>query len=190
MDREEIIIVERPEFITWEQISCVLKKAHEENVRNGIVLPYPHLPPNEIRNKIEGQEGVMYVALNGDQVVATGAVKIIQKTLWCGSGQYAYCFFAAVLPEYAGRGLYRRIETAQEGYANSKGIKRMMFDTDEQNKRILSISKKNGYRFVDYRVRDGRNSVLLVKWLDGCPYSRIKCAIKYLSIKLRKKIKR
>lgn len=190
MGREEIVIVERPDFISWEQISCVLKKAHEENVRNGIVLPYPQLPPDEIRKKIEGQEGMLFVALSGEQVVASGAVKIIQKNLWCGSGEYAYCFFAAVLPEYAGRGIYRRIETAQEEYAYSKGIKRMMFDTDERNKRILTISKKNGYRFVDYRVKDGRNSVLLVKWLEGCPYSRIKCSIKYLRMKICKKIKR
>ena len=99
-------------------------------------------------------------------------------------------FFAAVLPEYAGRGIYRRIEIAEEAYARTKGVNRMMFDTDERNKRILSISKKNEYRLVEYRIRDGRNSVLLVKWLDGCPYSRIKCAIRYWKIKLGKMFRR
>ena len=190
MDRDEIVIIERPDSVSWEQISSVLKKAHEENVRNGIVLPYPQLPPKEIKEKIEGQGGILFVALCGEQLVATGAVKIIKKNLWCGKGDYAYCFFAAVLPEYAGRGIYRRIEIAEEEYARSKGVNRMMFDTDERNKRILSISKKNEYRLVEYRIRDGRNSVLLVKWLDGCPYSRIKCAIRYWIIKLGKMFRR
>lgn len=180
------MIIERPESVSWEQVSSVLKKAHEDNVRNGIVLPYPQLPPTEIKEKVEGQGGVLFVALCGEQLVATGAVKIIKKNLWCGSGDYAYCFFAAVLPEYAGRGIYRRIEIAEEVYAKSKGVNRMMFDTDERNKRILSISKKNGYCVVDYRIREGRNSVLLVKWLDGCPYSRVKCTVKYLRIKYSK----
>lgn len=186
MDREEIEIIERPESVSWEQVSFVLKKAHEDNVRNGIVLPYPQLPPWEIKEKIEGQGGVLFVALSGEQLVATGAVRIIKKNIWCGSGDYAYCCFAAVLPEYAGRGIYRRIEIAEEEYAKSKGINRMMFDTDERNKRILSISKKNGYRFVDYRIREERKSVLLVKWLDKCPCSRIKCTIKFLWIKYHK----
>ena len=190
MDREEIVILERPESVSWEQISFVLKKAHEENVRNGIVLPYPQLPPMEIKEKIEGKEGKLFVALSGDKLVATGAVKIIKKNLWCGNGDYAYCFFAAVLPEFAGRGIYRRIEIAEEEYARLKGVNRMMFDTDDRNKRILSISKKNNYRQVEYRIRDGRNSVLLVKWLDGCPYSRIKCAIKFWRIRLKKKFKK
>ena len=100
MDREEIVVVERPESVSWEQISVVLKRAHEENVKNGIILPYPHLPPEEIRKKIEDQDGVLYVALDGEKVVATGAVKIIHKSLWCGSGNYAYCFFIYVYFHY------------------------------------------------------------------------------------------
>lgn len=190
MDREGIVVVERPESVSWEQISFVLRKAHEENVKNGIILPYPHLPPEEIRKKIEDRDGVLYVALDGEKVVATGAVKIIHKNLWCGSGKYAYCFFAAVLPEYAGRGIYRKLIIAREEYARSKGVSRLLFDTDEKNKRVLSISKKDGYRYVDYRIRDSHNSVLLVKWLDGCPYSRIRCFAEYLKIKIGKKIKR
>jgi GNAT superfamily N-acetyltransferase len=187
MDREEIIVSERPDNISWEEISSVLKRAHEDNIKKGIVLPYPQLPPEEIKAKTEDRGGKMFVALCEGKVVATGAVAIIEKNLWCGNGRYAYCFLDAVLPEFTGRGIYRRIVTAQESFAESMGVARMLFDTDERNKRMLDISRKNGYRFVQYRIREGRNSVLMVKWMDGCPYSRLKCAWTFFRIKRNKK---
>ena len=128
----------------------------------------------------------MYVALCDGKVIATGAVAIIEKNLWCGEGKYAYCFLASVLPGYNGMGAYRRIETEQEKYASSQGVKRCMFDTDERNHRMLEISKRNGYRLVEFRAREGRNSVVLVKWLEECPFSRLKCWMKYHMIRFRK----
>ena len=183
MDRKEIAVIERPDNVSWEDISRTLRRAHEDNVKKGIVLPYPHLPPEEIEAKTEGRGGKMFVALDEGKVVATGAVAIIEKDLWCGNGKYAYCFLASVLPEYAGQGLYRKIVAAQEDYAKANGVFRMMFDTDERNTRMLEISIKNGYRRVTYRVKEGRNSVLLVKWLNGCPYSKLQCYWKFIRIR-------
>lgn len=183
MAGKEIMVLERPETVSWEEISFVLKQAHAENVKNGILLPYSALPPDKLFAKTEGRGGKMLVALDDGKVIGTGAVAIIDKCLWCGKGKYAYCFLDAVLPEYRGKGVYRQIVSWQEKYAESVGVDRMLFDTHEQNKRMIKISKKNGYRLVEYRVRDGRNSVVLVKWLNDCPFSRLRCFIKYNRIK-------
>ena len=166
-----------------------MRAAHKKNVENGIVLPYPHLSPDELKEKVEGRDGKMFVALCDGKVIATGAVAIIEKNLWCGKGKYAYCFLASVLPGFNGMGAYRRIETEQEKFASSQGVIRCLFDTDERNHRILEISKRNGYRLVEFRVREGRNSVVLVKWLEGCPFSRLKCWMKYNRIKYWKLLK-
>lgn len=182
MYTEEIVVLERPEEITWEEISTVLKNAHSDNVSKGIILPYPALPPKELCKKTEGRGGKMIVALHKGKVVGTGAVAVIEKDLWCGKGKYAYCFLDAVLPEYMGQGIYRRIENWQENYARTVGVDRMLFDTHEDNKRMLHISEKNGYRRVEYRIKENRNSVVMVKWLNGCPYSRLKCAVTYYKI--------
>ncbi len=184
MVEKEIEVTKRPSTVSWEEISVVLRKAHEDNVSKGIFLPYPQLPPRELENKTEGRGGVMFVALHNGKVIGTGAVAIIEKSLWCGGGKYAYCFLDAVLPEYSGEGVYRSIVMAQESHAKSCGVSRMLFDTDVRNNRILSISKKNGYKYVDYKIRDKRSSVLLVKWLDGCPYSNIYIWLKYQRIRL------
>lgn len=187
MDREIITVTERPQNISWAEISSVLIKAHEDNVKKGIVLPYPHLPPEKLKAKTEDRGGKMFVALYKGKVIATGAVAIIDKNLWCGKGMYAYCFLDAVLPEFAGQGIYRKIADAQEEFARNNLVYRMMIDTDERNSRMLVVSKKNGYRKIQYRVREGRNSIVLVKWLKGCPYSRLKCAWKFYQIKRDKK---
>ena len=186
MDKEKITVIERPKTISWEEISSVLKRAHEENVHKGIVLPYPHLPPEVLKKKTEGLGGRIFVALYDGHVVATGAVAIIEKSFWCGKGKYAYCFLDAVLPKFAGKGLYGEIVKVQEEYARNHTLDRMMFDTDERNKRMLAISKRYDYRYVQYRVRDGHNSVVMVKWLNGCPYSRLKCALMFFCIKWKK----
>lgn len=189
MSRDEVSIVERPESVSWEDISGLLRRAHAQNVANGIKLPYPFLSPSELRDKVEGAGGKMLVALHNGKLVGTAAVKVIHRDyLWCGKGEYAYCFLAAVLPEYSGQGIYRRLIEAREDIARSWGINKLLFDTDERNTRVIKICKKNDFRPVDYKIREDHNSVLLVKWLDGCPYSKLKCAYVYQRRKsLRKK---
>ena len=176
MARKEIVVLERPESVSWEEIRAVLQEAHSENVKKGIVLLYPSLSAEELYAKTEGRGGKMLVALCEGKVVGTGAVAIIEKEFWCGNGKYAYCFLDAVLPEYQGQGIYAKIVEWQENYARSVGVDRMLFDTHELNRRIIKISIKHGDRKIQYRVKDGRNSVVLVKWLNGCPYSRLQCA--------------
>ena len=65
----------------------------------------------------------------------------------------------------------------------SKGYERMMFDTHERNSRLIAVSKKAGYKLVEYRVRQDHNSVLMVKWLNRQPVSDCIIALVYSIIK-------
>lgn len=166
---ESIVICEKPDSLSWEQISDVLVFSHAENRKKGVFLPYPHLPPDEIRKKIEGK-GVMLVAMKGVELVGTSAIVFIKRRIWCGSGKYAYCCFASVSPNHSGQGIYRRLLEEREKIALSRGYKRMLFDTHEGNSRVIAITKKAGFRPVDYRIRKDHNSILMAKWLDKQPY--------------------
>ena len=177
MDRDEIMVVERPESVSWEEISGLLRRAHAQNVANGIKLPYPFLAPEELKAKTEGEGGKMLVALLNGKLVGTAAIKVISRdNFWFGGGDFAYCFLAAVSPECTGRGVYRRLVEAREHIARDWGVNRLLFDTDERNARVMEIMKKNGFRAVDYRIREDHNSIIFVKWLNGSPYSKLKCA--------------
>lgn len=180
---KKIEIIPKPDSISWEDISTVLKQAHKKHVEDGVNMPFAQLPPEEIMQKIDGR-GVMFVALSGEQLVGTGAVLILEKKMWCGEGKYAYSCFDAVLPEFAGNGIYKSIAEKQEEYALSNGVNRIFMDTHDKNHRMIDISKKSGYECVNYKKRDDHNSVLLVKWLQKKPYSHFQCYKNFMRRKL------
>ena len=185
---QNIQIIEKPEWVSWDEIHNVLWKAHEKNRQNGIIMALPTLPGNLIREKIEGH-GKMLVALDGEKVVGTAALTIKQYSLWCGKGSYAYCCFASVLPEYNGKGIYKALDLKREELALTLQLTRMLGDTHENNKHRLDIAKKAGYKFVDYKYYKNHYNVVMVKWLNGCPYSEFRCKIEFHKRKLKVKIK-
>ena len=175
MDKR-IVIMEKPEWVSWNEIHDVLQKAHAENRAHGINMRKPSLPGSEIEKEI-GSKGKMFVAMDGDRVVGTSSIVPKQLNYWCDkpSNQYACKYFASVLPEYAGCGIFKQLDLRREKEAIEMGLEKMLGDTHENNKHLLDIIKKNGYRFVDYKHCGDHNNVIFVKWLNGCPYSRFRC---------------
>lgn len=184
-----IVVIPKPSTMSWELISHLLRTAHQENVEKGVFMPYPFLEPEEIREKIESRNGVMFVAMVDDKLVGTGAVIILNAKLWCGSGQYGYHCFDAVLPEYAGKGVFKALASSQEEYVKAHHVDRIFFDTHEKNYRMIEVSGKSGYEFVEYRIRKDHNSVLMVKWFDRPPYSHFLCRMTFLKMKYMKKLR-
>ena len=70
-----ILITERPTGISWQQISDLLKEAHAENDRQGIVSRYPHLPPDQLQQQVEGHGGKLFVAQHNPCGLGAGAGK-------------------------------------------------------------------------------------------------------------------
>ena len=101
-------VVEKPDWVSWDEIHDVIWKAHESNRQQGINMRFPALPGEDIRKRVEGN-GKMFVALDGKKVVGTAAIRIKKADLWCGKGDYAYLCFASVLPEYSGQGIYKQL---------------------------------------------------------------------------------
>jgi len=185
---QNIQIIEKPEWVSWDEIHNVLWKAHEKNRQNGIIMALPALPGNLIREKIEGH-GKMFVALDGEKVVGTAALAIKQYSLWCGKGSYAYCCFASVLPEYNGKGIYKALDLRREELALSMGLVRIIGDTHENNQHRLDIAKKTGYKFVDLKICKDHYNIVMVKWLNECPYSNFYCNLQFTLRKAYKKLR-
>lgn len=164
-----IQIMEKPDWVTWDDIHDVLWRAHERNRENGIIMRYPSLPGNEIRKRIEGK-GKMLVAFEGNKIVGTSAIIFKEQNMWCGKGQYAYCCFDSVVPTMQGKGVYRRLCNQREKEARSKGVGRMLLDTNEMNQREIDVVLRNGFKKVAYRFWNDHYNVVFVKWLEKCPY--------------------
>ena len=84
-----IQIIEKPGWVSWDEIRKVLWESHAENREKGIKNALPSLPSDEIRKKV-GDKGKMFVALDGKKVVGTYAVLIRNNRKWFTSGDYAY----------------------------------------------------------------------------------------------------
>lgn len=187
--KNKLEIKEKPSFISWDKIHEALWYAHKDNREKGINMAIPTLSGDKIRDKIEEENGKMFVALEEDKVVATGAILIKKLSLWCGKDKYAYLCLGSVLPDYGRLGIYREMRLIRENEAMAKGINLIVFDTHEKNHRMLDISKKNGYIPIDIKVCKDHYNIIMVKWLKGCPYSDLYCKCQYLLRKCYRKIR-
>lgn len=172
MNNMNIQIIEKPDWVSWEEIHDVLIASHTENRSRGIVMSNPMKPAEDIKQLFQSN-GKMFVAIVNEKIVGTAGVIIKEFNLWCDkvNNQYADCILDSVLPEYNGRGLFKALDIKREEYARSIGVYKMIGDTHELNTHRLSISKKTGYKNVAYKVCADHFNIVFVKWLNGCPWS-------------------
>lgn len=176
-----IQIMEKPDWVSWEDIKNCLMEAHSVNRAKGINMSHYQWPAEKIRDAIE-PNGVMLVALDGKKIVGTAAICERQGGVaWYAKGRYAYMGFAGVLPEYNGRGIYKELIRRREKIAIDQGYTIFLFDTHEKNKKIQSIAKANGYRMVSFiRVKSKDHyNVIMTKWPKHCPFSSVYCQLRF-----------
>lgn len=166
-----IQIIEKPDWVSWDEIHDVIWKAHAPNRENGIIMSFPSLSGEEIRKKIE-PEGKFFVALDGKKVVGTMGIMKGKGHPWFTKGlQYGHMCLAAVLPQYSGNGIYQSLNNLRERYAVDNNYSVLIADTNEQNTKMIGIKKKEGYRLVAYMACKDHYNVVMAKWLQPCPFS-------------------
>lgn len=168
---EKIKIVEKPDWVTWEEIREVLWLSHAENRENGIINSFPSLPSDEIRRKV-GDNGKMFVALDGRKVVGTYAVLINNNRKWFTNGDYAYECLCAVLPGYRNRKspAYSLLATAAMDYIKKKGLPLTTGEIHEHNGTIKKLKLREGYRPIAYKACKDHYNVVIAKWLNSSPF--------------------
>lgn len=169
---EDIKIVQKPDWVSWDDIHELLLKAHKRNIEKGMVLRYAQMPGDKIKEKL-GDEGCCWVALDGDKLVGTTSVTYFQGKSWWNKGKkVAHGCFTGILREYQGIGLMEELNAKKYEHIRSKGVDMTEGDTAETNKTVLKVFGKDGYKIVSYYAPNPNHfSVRIVKWLNGCPYS-------------------
>jgi len=176
----DIQIIEKPDWVSWDEIHEVLWKAHEKNREKGMSMRYPSLSGDELRNLI-GEKGKCFVAIYDGNVVGTNAFILKQNLRWYAKGQIvAHFCLASVLPEYQGSSVYFSLNRYRQKYIDKLGIKIMDMDTAENNKLMQRLLLKQGYKYVDYMApKSSHYSVIMARWTDGCPFSDRYCAFRF-----------
>ncbi len=169
---EEIKIVEKPEWVSWDDIHELLLQAHKKNYDKGIILGYTQMPGSKIKEKL-GDEGQCWVAMDGDKIVGTTSVTYFQGTSWWNKGKkVAHGCFTGILREYQGIGIMEELNAKKYEHEKAHGADMNEGDTAENNITVLKVFGKEGYKVVSYYAPPTNHySVRIVKWLNGCPFS-------------------
>ncbi len=188
MNDSKIQILEKPDWVSWDEIHEVLVKAHAQNRANGINMKKPSLPGEKIAKEI-GKEGKMFVAVEGNKVVGTLALIKKEGNKWYNLGKYGYLCYVAVLPECSGKGVYRSLYQVAEATAKQDGLLVLTRDTHEKNERMLKIAKQEGYHYVDFRACADHFNIVRAKWLDKCSFPSWYIRIRYMFSRFFKKVR-
>ena len=175
-----IQIVEKPDWVTWDDIKQCLFEAHAQNRAKGINMAHYQWPVERIKDSL-GEKGVVLVALDGKRLIGTAAIGDKIGKTWYTRGPYAYICFDAVIPEYSGKGIFKLLDSKREQLAKNLGYRTLVFDTHSNNIHRQEIAQKNGYRLVRFFRAASKDhySVVMAKWLDSCPYSKLYCKMQY-----------
>lgn len=184
----EIIYSEKPEEVTFQEIRDILQKAHQENFKRGIVMKTPNLSAEELKKKI-GAEGKCFVAMTNGKVIATASYRKKKVNGWFFNGDAAELMMAGVDPEFQGQHIFSKLDAVRMQAIRDAGIEHIVFDTAEDNKKRQEIAIKDGFKYVSFFAPSTNHySVLMMKWLNGCPYSDFYCKLRFNIRKLKIKI--
>ena len=176
----EINIIEMNNHYTYDEISKIIKKAYSIHDNNGFHLNTSDLDENGLNNRV-GENGKTFIALHNDKIVGTGSVRFVERNKWYKKGIMPDYILAAVLPEYQGQHINKKISEAVFQFVKEKGYNLVELDTASNNKNAINIYKHYGFQLVDFRAFKNTDhySVVMVKWLDKCPYTKLYCLIRY-----------
>lgn len=175
MENGNIQIMEKPEWVSWDDVHNVLWASHKDNRVKGINMRKPGLPGVEIQKEVE-PNGKMLVAIDQDHLVGTAAIIFKEGNNWYHKGRYGYLCYASLLQDYQGKGLYGQLMKQREMLAKEANVDLLCFDTHCKNRNVIELNSKKGFYPVAIKVCSDHFNVIMAKWLNGCPYSN--CQIK------------
>ena len=166
---QNIQIIEKPDWVSWDDIHDVLWNAHKENRQKGINMRLPTMTGEELRKFIEGR-GKLFVAMDGEKVVGTLGFVVKEGNKWYNRGRYCYSCLGAVLPENSGKGVIRALADKVREAELEIGVDVLISDTNEKNAKIQKILNRREWVLVGYAARSDHYGKIYAKWLNKRPY--------------------
>jgi len=175
-----IKVIEKPDFVGWDELAECQRLAHESNMVDGVHMQCADYTTEELRNAVK--DGVTFVALDeNDGLAGMLSVEYRGVDRWWHKGKGAYICYVAVLPRYKGCGVYRKLSQKAEEKIDTDGVAVEYLNTHIGNKAAQRAYKKDGYRKVRFSPGSGTDyySVEMAKWIGGRAKNNIICSLMY-----------
>lgn len=163
--------MEKPDWVSWEEVLTCLHEAHKVNKRKGFTMPGNDMTLKEFKEKLG--DGKCFVALDGDKVIGICTVRFIKSHRWCTWGKrVAYNGLDGILKAYQGTDVFMSLNALRYKCINESGVRVVEFNTAENNKVVITRNVKNGAKIIQYAhmAKGGYHPIVMMRWLDGCPY--------------------
>ncbi len=164
----------KPEWISWDEVQECQRKAHEatNNVK-GLHMTVQDYSGEKLKQSLSNN-GYCFVAIDGNKVVGVHGLMLFKGNRWWSKGKkVAYNCMDGILTEYRGTDVYFNLSELRMKYIKDSGADIIQSNTAENNTTVRKITKVKKFKTVQYSATGkGANyySVIMAKWLNGCPY--------------------
>lgn len=172
----DIQFMVKPDWVSWDEVQNCQRKAHEyTNNTKGLHMKVQDFTGEELKQFFESRNGICFVALDGKNVVGVYGLTFFKGNRWWSWGKkVAYTCMDGILPEYQGTDVFFGLGDLRMKYIEESGADIIQNNTAENNMRIRKITKIKKYKTVQFSAT-GKGadyySVIMAKWLNGCPFS-------------------
>ena len=176
---EKVKYMLKPDWVSWESIHDCVAKASEINRKNGFCMQHSTMSVQELEDYLK--DGYCFIALLGEKVIGINALKIVKSQMWWAKGNVGYEMLTDIDPEYKNTGAYWGLRKIRTNFARQQGVSILQFTTSEDNTTVQEINLRFGFKYIRYYSSSETwyYSVLMVRWIDGCPYSDWYCDFRF-----------
>ena len=146
----KLLIIEKPETISFDDIHELLWKANTQNRKDGFIMSTSQMSGGQLEKRI-GADGHCLVALLEGQLVGTLSLRYLNRKTWYAHGRIADYMLAAVLPECQGYHINSALSQKAFKIAKKDGCKAIELDTAENNSHAIAVYKHLGFKLVSYK---------------------------------------
>lgn len=191
---DDLLIVEKPNSISYEDIQNILRRAHSVNKEKGMNFLTADQSVDRLIERLSNN-GKCYVVLTQEgKLVGTNSVteKIINK--WYFKGRIAYFELTGLDPQYQGKHIGSQMYRIGLKDVERRGLSICGSNTAENNMPQRQLFESKGFKLVGYRASVGKNyyTVDYVKWMGKCPYEdnyiKLRAFLSKIYIKVRFKV--
>lgn len=153
----EIVIMKKPDYVSWDNIHQVLWKAHESTRKAGIYYPTSEMTGDELNEFLSKHNGCCLVAMDGDKVIGTMSYYIENINTRFLKGRFLMIALVGNIPEYKGKHIFSRLYDKCYNYAKTNGLDGLMYGTAEKNYIMRKIFEKKGFVYNRFYFNKQKN---------------------------------
>lgn len=185
-----IRVIEKPESVSYNIIHDILYKAHEANrVEHKFTIKTAQMTSEELEEHV-GPDGKCYIALDGKKVVGTLSNRVRRVKRWCAKGDAVELAMIGILPEYRGMHIFPMLYDVSFKDVQNRKIKYIEIQTADKNLTMQRLGEYNGFKYIDFTTAGKDHyTVVMLKWMDRCPYPEWLIKLRYLMKKFYIKIR-